>query len=130
MKRRLLAASCVLVLFCIGCGQGKPFLDEKKEVAPHLEWNREVSAKKDGTISFRVESQGPFAVTVVTDKGYKAMKAGNKKGFDKTDVLLTIDSKENAYEGKVTLPAGSSYFIIENQSDKKVEFHLQCFPPS
>jgi len=28
------------------------------------------------------------------------------------------------------LPAGTSYFIIENQADKKAEVHLQCFPPS
>jgi hypothetical protein len=120
----LLAAGCGP-----GAGAGKPFLDEKKEVPPHLEWNREVTSRNGGTISFRVTSQGPFAVTVVTEKGYKAMQRGDKKAFDKADVLLTLDVKEGTHEGKVTLPAGSSYFIIENQTDKKAEIHLQCFPP-
>ena len=133
MRRSFLAVGWAFVLICIGCRSGtagKAFLDEKKEIPPHLEWNKEVTSRNGGTISFRVESQGPFAVTVVTDKGYKAMLAKNKSGFNKADVLLTVDSKENTHEGKVTIPAGSSYFIIENQTDKKVEMHLQCFPPN
>jgi hypothetical protein len=137
MKLRHLAITCGMVLLASGCrtgtsqsaGSGKPFLDEKKEVGPRLEWNREVTARSGGTISFRVTSQGPFAITVVTEKGYKALQGGDKKAFDKRDILLTVDSKEPSQEGKVTLPAGSSYFIIENQTDKKVELHLQCFPP-
>jgi hypothetical protein len=133
MTHKVIAGGWLLVLICVGCGSGtsagnKAFMDEKKEIPPHLEWNREVVSRSGGAIKFRVTSQGPFAVTVVTDKGYKAMMAKNKGGFTKTDILLTVDSKENTYEGKVTIPAGSSYFIIENQSDKKVEFHLECFP--
>jgi hypothetical protein len=50
-------------------------LDQKKEIGPHLEWNREVTSKSGGTITFRVDSQGPFGVTVVNDKGYKAIQA-------------------------------------------------------
>jgi hypothetical protein len=88
-----------------------------------------VSARKGGTISFRVSSQGPFGVTVITEKGYKWLRSRERKGLNKADVLLTVDSKALTYEGKVALPAGSSYFIIENQTDKKVEVHLQCFPP-
>jgi hypothetical protein len=44
--------------------------------------------------------------------------------------LFTVDSKENTYEGKVTIPAGSSYFIIANQTGNNVEIHLQCFAPN
>jgi hypothetical protein len=125
----------VVTSLCCGCGPGttpgggKAFLDQKKEIGPRLEWNREVASKIGGTISFRVTSQGPFAVTVVTDKGYKAMQGGNRKAFSKEDVLMTADSKELTYEGKVTLPPGSSWFIIENQTDKSAELHLQCFAP-
>jgi hypothetical protein len=138
MNLMRLAIICGMILLVGGCrkgtnqsaGSGKAFLDEKKEVGPRLEWNREVTARSGGMISFRVTSQGPFAVTVVTEKGYKALQGGDKNAFDKRDVLLTVDSKEPSHEGKVTLPAGSSYFIIENQTDKKMELHLQCFPPS
>jgi hypothetical protein len=131
------AAAGTLFLLC-GCGGpgtttsgggGKAFLDQKKEVGPHLEWNRDVVAKKEGTITFRVASQGPFSVTVVTEKGYKALQAGDRKALKKEEVLLTEDSKEAALEGKVTLPVGSSWFIIENRTDKKVEMHLQCLAP-
>src|SRR5437016_1166319 len=51
-------------------GTGTPFLDQKKEVGPHLEWNREVTSRSGGTFNFRVTSQGPFSVTIITDKGY------------------------------------------------------------
>jgi hypothetical protein len=120
---------------CCGCGSGstpgggKAFLDQKKQIGPRLEWNREVTSKSGGTISFRVTSQGPFGVTVVTDKGYKAVQGSNRKALNKEDVLLTADSKESTYEGNVTLPPGSSWFIIENQSAKNAELHLQCFAP-
>jgi len=54
---------------------------------------------------------------------------GDRKALKKEEVLLTEDSKEAALEGKVTLPVGSSWFIIENRTDKKVEMHLQCLAP-
>jgi hypothetical protein len=127
----------MVVLFSTGCrnetnssaGEGKPFLDQKYEVPPRMEWNKEVTARTGGTITFRINSPGPVSVTVVTATAYKALTAGNKKGVNKADVLLTADSKGPTYEGKVALPPGSSYFIIENQTDKKAEIHLQCFAP-
>jgi hypothetical protein len=102
------------------------FLDATFEVPPHKEWNKDVIAKRGGTISFRVTSQGPFAVTVVTDKGRKALTSGAK--VDKAEILLTQDSKTPVAEGTVTLPAGSSWFIIENQTDKPAKIRLECFP--
>jgi hypothetical protein len=108
----------------------KAFLDQKKEIGPHLEWNREIISRRGGTITFRVTSQGPFGVMVVTAQAWKAMQSGNDKAISKTDVLLSLDSKGPTHEGKVTLPAGSFYFILENQSNNKVEFHLECFPQS
>ncbi len=116
-----------------GAGGGSPpakgktaFLDAQFEVPPHKEWNKNVIAKRGGAISFRVTSQGPFAVTVVTDKGRKALLSRGK--FDKADVLLMQDSQTPQAEGKVTLPAGSSWFIIENQTDKPATIRLECFP--
>lgn len=136
-------ALCVMVLLFVGCGQranksdankpggpiGNAFLDKKKQIPPHLEWNTNINSKNGGTFSFRVESQGPFAVTVVNDAGYQAVQNKKSKAINKSDVLLTVDSKEQTYEGKVTVPPGTSWFIIENQADKEVEFHLQCFAP-
>jgi hypothetical protein len=106
----------------------RAFLDEKKEIQAGVEWNREVVSRNGGAISFRVDSQGLFAVTLVTGQGYKAAMADSKAPLNRSDLLLTADSQGTTYEGKVTIPAGSSYFIIENRAKKAVEFHLQCFP--
>ncbi|MGO8751256.1 MAG: hypothetical protein ACLQNE_35360 [Thermoguttaceae bacterium] len=46
-----------------------PFLDAKKQVPSRREWNKEVVARQGGAISFRVTSQGPFAVTVEQENG-------------------------------------------------------------
>jgi hypothetical protein len=100
-------------------------LDQKTQIGPRLKWNREVTSTSGETITFRVTSQGPFRVTVVTDKGYKAVQGGSRKTLNQEDVLLTIYSKGSTYEGWVMLPPGSSWFIIENQTDKNVELHLQ-----
>jgi len=104
------------------------FLDQKKEVSPGVEWNREVTSRSESTVSFRVDSQGPFAVTIVTGQAYKSILARDQKQLTQSDILLTADSQGPMYEGKVTIPAGSSWFIIANRANKSVEFHLQCFP--
>jgi hypothetical protein len=109
-----------------GAGPGA-FLDQTKTIPSRLEWNREVTARRGGTITFRVTSQGPFAVTVVTDQGYKAMKAGNRAAFNKQDVLLTVDAPGPTLERSVTLPPGSSWFIIENRSNQTAQIRLECF---
>jgi hypothetical protein len=101
------------------------FLDAKKQVPSRREWNKEVGSRQGGAISFRVTSQGPFAVTVITDRGRKALLGGGK--MMREDGLFTIDSKAPTFEGKVMLPPGSSWFIIENQANQTVEIHLECF---
>ena len=136
-----------IAILCVGCRQdakdsnstpnaskgttptGNVFLDKKKQIPAGLEWNTNVVSKSGGQFSFRVASQGPFAVTIVAEAGYQAMKNNDRKNFKKSDMLLTVDSKENNYDGKVTVPAGTSWFIIENQAKTEVEFHLQCFAP-
>jgi hypothetical protein len=103
-----------------------PILDERKSVPPGAEWSREVTSQFGGALPFRITSQGPFAVRVVTKRAYEA--ARNKAPVQKQDVLLTADSKDNEYEARVTLPGGKSYFIIQNKSTNAAELHLQCFP--
>src|SRR6516225_4052908 len=66
-----------------GPGAGQAFLDQKKEVPARKEWTREVTSRSGGTFTFRIASQGPFAVTVLTDKGYKALQSGNRKALAK-----------------------------------------------
>lgn len=113
-----------------GANQAKrPFLNKKKQIPAGLEWNTNVVSKNGGPFSFRLDSQGPFSVTIVTENGYQAMKNNDQKSFKKSDMLLTIDSKTNTYENKVHVPPGASWFIIGNQAKTGVEFHLQCFEP-
>jgi hypothetical protein len=100
-------------------------LDAKKQVPSRREWTKELVSRQGGALSFRVTSQGPFAVTVVTDRGYKALVGGG--AMSKEDGLFSIDSKGPTFEGKVTVPLGSSWFIIENQANQSVEIHLECF---
>jgi hypothetical protein len=127
-----------LLLLAAGCrpetkigpgGAPKAFLDEKKDLPPRLMWSREVIAKTGGQVTFRVASQGPFAVTVVTEKGHKALQGGDRQAVEKADLMFAADSKGEPHEGRVTLPAGSSFFVVENRSDRNVQVHLQCFPP-
>ncbi len=108
--------------------QTRAFIDEKHEVPPGMEWNREAIARGPGTISYRVESQGPFSVTILTGAAFKSLMAKDMKAINRADVLFTADFPGPTYEGKVTLPAGSTYFMLKNGSSKPVQFHLQCFP--
>ncbi|AWM41076.1 hypothetical protein [Gemmata obscuriglobus] len=105
----------------------KAFLDQKKEVPAKKEWTREITSRRGGTVTFRITAPGPFAASVVTDRGYKALQSGQKG--NKADLLLTVDSKEPVLEMSLTVPAGSSWFIIENQTDQAAEIRLECFEP-
>jgi hypothetical protein len=106
---------------------GRPFLDKTYTVPSRLEWNTDFNSTSGGTISFRVSGQAPFGVTVVTDAAYQALQKKNSKTISKTDVILIADAIDNVYEGKVTVPPGRSWFILENRTGKEVEFHLECF---
>ena len=105
------------------------FIDEKKEISPRMEWNREVVLRTGGTFTFQVTSQGAFSVMVITEKAYNAMLQHDMEGVDKEDVLFFQDSKELTLKKSITVPMGSSWFVIENRTYKTVEFHFQCFLP-
>jgi hypothetical protein len=92
-----------------------------------LEWTREVVAKSPGTIRYRIESQGPFSVTVISDRLLKAFQSGSKEPPKKEDVLQAVDFEGPMGEGTVMLPAGSFHFVIKNAASQTVRFRLQCF---
>ena len=108
------------------------FLDERWQTPPRIEWNKDIIARSGGTFTFRVTSQGLFSVLVVTDELREAIFQDSEleDSLIREGLLLFVDSIDSlSYEGEVTVPAGRSWFIIENLSDQTVEFHLQCFKP-
>lgn len=126
---KLVASVPVFALvFLGGCSSGGPLLNETKQIGPRQEWVREVVSPDGGDFTFEVTSKGPFAVRVMTEKGNPASKANEKTSVGGGSILLTIRSQGPTHEGRVSLPAGSSSFIIENLTDKTVDIQLRCFP--
>jgi hypothetical protein len=109
-------------------GQRRAFLDQTKNVAAGIEWNRQVVARRGGQIRFHITSQGPFSVTIVTDTAYQALQRSDEKALSKQDLLFMRDSEGNEMDAQATLPEGTSWFIIGNKSDQQVDFRLQCYP--
>ncbi len=58
---------------------------------------------------------------------HQKLMNGNDKALTKSDMLFDANPDGPIFEGKVTVPAGSVFFIIGNRDTKEVEFHLQCF---
>lgn len=104
-----------------------PFLEGTKAVPARKEWNRDFFVRTDGAVRFKVTSAAPVAVTVIADRSYQALLANNPKGMVKSDVLLTVNAKPPAYEGRLAVPAGRFWFIIENQSDAPADIRLECY---
>jgi hypothetical protein len=108
-----------------GAKSGTPFLQGAKDVPARKEWNRDFGSAKGGVVVFRASSTVPFAVTIITDKGYQALTSRGKP--DRSDLLLTVDAKPPSYEGRITVPPGRAWFIIENQSDATAQIRLECY---
>jgi hypothetical protein len=107
----------------------RAFLDEKRTIPAGKEWVRDITSGGGGTFTFRVSSQGPFSVSVLKDDAYRALVGGTGGAINPDDVLLTIDSPEPELEQPLTVGPGATWFIIQNQTDREVELHLQCFAP-
>lgn len=135
MRRVAFAVGVVVAVAAAGCGKkgggagggSGPFLEGTKTVPARLEWNRDFTSKNGGTVRFKVSSTAPFAVSVVTDAARQALVANNPAGFNKADVFLTADGQPPAYEGRVTVPAGKHWFIIENRSGAPADMRLECW---
>lgn len=106
------------------------FLDDSMDMGGGNTFIREITADTAGEITFRVTSQGGFTVFVVTADGYRVVKENPKQKFPEDELLLMAVSKSPTYEGAVTVPVGSSYFFIKNDTTDKVHLRLECFPPN
>jgi pimeloyl-ACP methyl ester carboxylesterase len=101
-------------------------IDEKENTAAGISWNKDFVLSRPDTIGFHVTSQGRFAVTIVTDKGYKALQEADEKAMTRQDIVYRSESQGFEMKAKVALPAGKWWFIIENRSDTAVDFNLKC----
>jgi hypothetical protein len=103
-------------------------VNQTKTIATAAEWNREVFVRVGGDFAIEVSSQGPFALSIVSAEQFKASPDKRRAAFKKEQTLLTADSKQPTYRGNVTLPATTSYVIIENLAGKQVNVHLRITP--
>ena len=61
----------------------------------------DIVSAKGGMVRYVITSEGLFSISVVTDEAYQIL-TGKKPGKpEKKDLLLTLDSKSNSYEGKI-----------------------------
>lgn len=128
---KALLTSSILLLLLIPTLHAEPqvFVDQTKDVIPQQEWNREIVTKKGGTVTFTIESQGPVSIIVLSGKGYQALLAKDMDAIERSDLILNLPSVPTPYTRTVTVPPGSSYFIIENLSDQSVKMRLKCYDP-
>jgi hypothetical protein len=110
-----------------GTKSSTPFLTGSKVVPARMEWNRDFGSSKGGTVAFRVTSTAPFGITIVTDKAYQAMKRGSTAKIGRSEGLFMTEAQPPSYEGRVTVPPGMAWIIIENQSDTPATIQLECF---
>ena len=108
-------------------GDPRVIVEQTENTAAGIGWNKDIVLSRPGTVGFHVTSQGRFAVTIVTDKAYQALQRSDEKALAKQDVLYMRESEGYEMNGKVALPAGTWWFIIENRSEAAVDFHLKCF---
>ena len=116
-----------LILSCVSTYADASFLDQKKTLKPAQEWNREVVCKTSGTMRFKVTSEGPFSVSVLSEKAYKALLKRDMDTFKKEGFVFTVDSKEKVLERSLQLKAGSYWFIVRNNLKQEAEVRLECF---
>ena len=125
------ALSLALVLLGPAGALAQPwvsFLEQRKQVVPQAEWNREIVARNPGVFRCRIESEPPFAVTLVADRAYQAMLRRDPGGLKREDVLISADSRERVFDRVFSVPsAGSFWLILANRSGREVDMALACF---
>ena len=102
-------------------------VDQTENTAAGIPWAKDIVLGRPATIGFHLTSQGRFAVTVVTDKAYQALQRSDEKALAKRDFLFMRESQGLEMDGRLAVPAGTSWFFIENRSDAPVDFHLKCY---
>jgi hypothetical protein len=104
------------------------FLDQKKTVRGGLEWSREVTLRKPGALRMRISSTQRFSVLVMSDKAYKGAMNNRPDQVTRDEIHFDADPRTESLEQTVTLPAGSTWVMIKNESGSEAEIHLECFP--
>ena len=64
---------------------------------------------------------------VITENGYKAYKRGGRTAVKKEDIFCYRSTEGRVLEEKVSVPAGTSVFIIGSPTRQAVAFHLLMF---
>ena len=132
MRRFTLIAAFFLVMSAGATNQASQesivFLDQTKTVSGHLEWNREIIAKKAGSINVKVKikEEGKFSVILLTEDDYQIVfgKKPEPSNF-KPKPLINVDAS-NFFEKTVDLEKGTYWFIIENQENTERNINLVC----
>jgi hypothetical protein len=130
MQAFLVACFFFFLLANVAADNWVSFLEQTRRVGPQVEWNREIVARNAGVFRCRIESQAPFAVTLIADRTYRAMLRGETGQIRREDILITVDSRELVFDKTFSTPAGGSFwFILQNQSRSEVEMTLSCWNP-
>ena len=132
---RRVFALAILPLLC-SCGRApealegpKAAIDETKTVPAGAEWNRQIIAKNEGVMTYGVETPAKFSLTLITDKGFKAVQARKEAGIAKSDVLFTKDFDPPSHILRSSVPAGSYWLMIRNNSDTAQQVRLIVWEP-
>mgnify|MGYP001445250651 CR=1 FL=1 len=105
----------------------KPFLEQTKMIPSLKEWPREVTSKKGGTIHFITKSEAKLSILVIADRTFKALINSNDSGIVKSDFLFNTKTPKGKFKSTITIPKGSSHFVIQNLSKEDSEVTLVCF---
>src|SRR5262245_50454719 len=75
-------------------GAGAELLKSSKDVAqgPGGAWVRHLDTTKDGDVVFKVTSEGPCTVTLITKRGHQVMQRKGKDALPKSEVLFTAET--------------------------------------
>jgi hypothetical protein len=102
-----------------------PVFDEKKEMLPKQEWNRDINVKVKSTFDVVITSKSPKNLMLIADRSYQAMLKNDDKDMHKEDLILDTSLKEGETNTRVTLEAGHYWFIVRNDGKEKLTVQMQ-----
>lgn len=102
-------------------------LSQTRVVPPKLEWTREFFVRAPETLRCAVTSGGAFAVSVLAERAYLAIKSDRPDDMHREDVLVSEDRAPGRFERDVPFAwPGSYWFVIGNRSGTDQEISLSC----
>jgi hypothetical protein len=102
-----------------------PVFDEKKELLPKQEWNRDINVKVKSTCDVVITSKSPKNLMLIADRSYQAMLKNDDKDIHKEDLILDTSLKEGETKTRVNLEAGHYWFIVRNDGKEKLTVQMQ-----